>query len=116
MERYFRSQIGQTTDLQAIGLTPRQTREVDGVNIPLENPVVFTMADAAALDAAVRPIAVAGATAPGVAIAHVDTAQRAVRLVATVAPLLETQGITVAAGRLFTANEDSARVTLLSSL
>lgn len=116
MERYFRSQIGQTTDLQAIGLTPRQTREVDGVNIPLDSPLVFTMADAAALDAAVRPIAVAGATAPGVAIARVDTAQRAVRLVATVAPLLQTQGITVAAGRLFTANEDSARVALLSSL
>jgi putative ABC transport system permease protein len=116
MERYFRTQIGQTTDLQAIGLTPRQTREVDGVNIPLDSPVVFTMADAAALEAAVRPIAVAGATAPGVAIARVDGAQRAVRLVATMAPLLQTQGITVAAGRLFTHAEDSASVVLLSSL
>lgn len=116
MERYFRTQIGQTTDLQAIGLTPRQTREVDGVNIPLDSPVVFTMADAAALKEAVRPVAVAGATAPGVAIARVDTAQRAVRLIATMAPLLQTQGITVAAGRLFTDAEDSASVVLLSSL
>jgi putative ABC transport system permease protein len=115
MERYFRTQIGQTTDLQAIGLTPRQTREVDGVNIPLDSPVVFTMADAAALRSTVGPLASVGASAPGVAIARVDTAQHAVRLIATMAPLLETQGITVAAGRLFTDAEDSASVVLLSA-
>ena len=115
MERYFRSQIGQTTDLQAIGLTARQTREVDGVNIPVDSPVVFTMADVTALTSAVRPFAVVGATAPGVAIARVDTAQRAVRLIATVAPLLETQGVTVVAGRLFADAEDSASVVLLSA-
>ncbi|HET9683136.1 MAG TPA: ABC transporter permease, partial [Gemmatimonadaceae bacterium] len=115
MERYFRSQIGQTTDLQAIGLTPRQTREIDGVNIPLDSPLVFTMADAASLRATVAPSASVGATAMGVAIARVDTAQRAVRLIATTAPLLETQGITVAAGRLFTDAEDSASVVLLSA-
>jgi len=116
MEHYFRTQIGQTTDLQAIGLTPRQTREVDGVNIPLDSPVVFTIADAAALKSAVSPLAVAGATAPGVAIARVDSVQRAVQLIVTMAPLLETQGVTVAAGRLFTDSEDSAHVVLLSSL
>ena len=115
MERYFRSQIGQTTDLQAIGLTPRQTREVDGVNIPLDSPVTFTMADAAALRSAVRSFADVGATAPGVSIATVDGAQRAVRLIATMAPLLETQGVTVAAGRLFTDAEESASVVLLSA-
>jgi putative ABC transport system permease protein len=115
MERYFRSQIGQTTDLQAIGLTPRQTREVDGVNIPVDSPAVFTMADAVALRSAVGPLASVGASAPGVAIAKVDTAQRAVRLIATMAPLLGTQGITVAAGRLFTDAEDSASVALLSA-
>lgn len=115
MERYFRSQIGQTTDLQAIGLTPRQTRQVDGENIPIDNPVVFTPADAASLRTAVATVASTGATAPGVAIADVDGAQRAVRLIATAAPLLETQGVTVAAGRLFTDAEDSAAVTLLSS-
>ena len=115
MERYFRTQIGQTTDLQAIGLTPRQTRQVDGENIPIDNPVVFSMADAASLRAAVASVASAGATAPGVAVASVDGAQRAVRVIATAAPLLETQGVTVAAGRLFTDAEDSAAVTLLSS-
>jgi putative ABC transport system permease protein len=57
---------------------------------------------------------VVGATSPGVAIARVDTAQRAVRLIATVAPLLATQGVTVAAGRLFTDAEGSAPVVLLS--
>jgi len=114
MERYFRTQIGQTTDLQAIGLTARQTREVDGVNIPLDSPVVLTMADAEGLAAAVRPLAVVGATSPGVTIARVDTAQRAVRLIATMAPLLQTQGVTVAAGRLFTDAEDAAPVVLLS--
>lgn len=115
MERYFRTQIGQTTDLQAIGLTARQTREVDGVNIPLDSPVVFTMADAVALRAAVAPSARVGASAAGVAIARVDTTQRAVRIIATMAPLLETQGVTVAAGRLFTDAEDSAPVVLLSA-
>ena len=114
MEHYFRTQIGQTTDLQAIGLAPRQTREVDGENIPLENPIVFTMADAAALRAAVSPMATAGATAPSVAIARVDTVQRAVRLVATQAALLATQGVEVAAGRLLTDADDSASVIILS--
>ena len=116
MEHYFRNQIGQTTDVQAIGLTPRQTREVDGVNIPLDSPVVFTMADAEALKSVVRSLAVVGATAPGVAIARVDSAQRAVQLVATMAPLLKTQGVTITAGRLFTDGEDSANVVLLSPL
>jgi putative ABC transport system permease protein len=115
MERYFRSQIGQTTDLQAIGLTARQTREVDGVNIPVDSPIVFTMADVAALRAAVAPLASAGATTSSVALARVDTTQRAVRLIATMAPLLETQGITVAAGRGLTDAEDSAPVVLLSA-
>jgi len=115
MERYFRSQIGQTTDLQAIGLAPRQTHEVDGVNIPVDSPVVFTMADAVGLQAAVRPLAAAGATSPGVAITTVDGAQRVVRLIATMTPLLRTQGVTVAAGRLFTDSESSAPVTLLSA-
>ena len=115
MEKYFRSQIGETTDLLAIGLTARQTREVDGVNIPVDSPVVFTMADAGTLRAAVAPVATAGATAPGVAIATVDGSPRAVRIIASMAPLLETQGITVAAGRLFTSAEDSAHVVLLSA-
>jgi putative ABC transport system permease protein len=114
MEHYFRTQIGQTTDLQAIGLAPRQTREVDGENIPLENPVVFTTTDAAALRADVAPLATVGATAPSVAIAHVDTVQRAVRLVATQAPLLATQGVEVAAGRSLTDADDSASVVILS--
>jgi putative ABC transport system permease protein len=114
MEQYFRSQVGQTTDLQAIGLTARRTREVDGVAIPLEQPVSLTMADAVSLRAAMGPLAGVGVTAAEVAIGTVDGTQRAVRLIATMAPLLQTQGVTVSSGRLFATAEDSASIVILS--
>ncbi|HTE45519.1 MAG TPA: ABC transporter permease [Gemmatimonadaceae bacterium] len=49
MERLAREQIGRTTDLQRIAVTPRFSRIVDGTPFPLANPVKFTIADAVSL-------------------------------------------------------------------
>jgi putative ABC transport system permease protein len=49
MERLAREQIGRTTDLQRIALTPRAFRIIDGTPFPQPNPVKFSAVDAAAL-------------------------------------------------------------------
>src|SRR5512132_2156928 len=51
MERYLRSQIGETTDLQAIAVSARRVRQVDGVNVPVADPVRFAISDVDALAA-----------------------------------------------------------------
>src|SRR3954468_18707180 len=52
MERLAREQIGKTTDLQRIMVSPRQVRIVDGTPFPVENPAKFGDAEAATLRAA----------------------------------------------------------------
>jgi len=53
MERLARDQIGRTTDLQRIAVTPRMFRIIDGTPFPQPNPVKFSTADAVALRAMV---------------------------------------------------------------
>jgi len=53
MERLARDQIGRTTDLQRIAVTPRMFRIIDGTPFPQPNPVKFSTADAVALRALV---------------------------------------------------------------
>jgi putative ABC transport system permease protein len=114
MEHFVRSQIGETTDLQAIGISARRFRQVDGANIPVVDPVRFTVADAISLGAVVGGLAVAGATTSDVALSSVDDKPRAVQLVATEPALFTTQGIAVESGRLFTDSERTAPVALLT--
>jgi putative ABC transport system permease protein len=52
MERLAREQIGRTTDLQSISVTPRMVRIVDGTPFPVDNPLKFTDADATSLELA----------------------------------------------------------------
>jgi putative ABC transport system permease protein len=114
MERFVRTQIGETTDLQAIGISARRFRQVDGANVPVVDPVRFTVADAASLGAAVGSVAVAGATTSDVALTSVEDKPRAVQLLATEPALFSTQGIAVEAGRLFADAERAAPVALLT--
>jgi putative ABC transport system permease protein len=46
VERYVRRQIERTTDLQAIVVSPRTARVVDGQRIPRTDYPIFTAADA----------------------------------------------------------------------
>jgi len=49
MERAWRSQIAETSALQAISVRPRMAEEVDGQFFPIRDPQVFSPADARAL-------------------------------------------------------------------
>ena len=49
MERLARDQIGRTTDLQRIAVTPKAFRIIDGTPFPQPNPVKFSVVDAVAL-------------------------------------------------------------------
>ena len=51
MERLARDQIGRTTNLQRIQVSPRMFRIVDGTPFPQENPAKLTDAEAASLRA-----------------------------------------------------------------
>src|ERR1043165_6455844 len=48
MERLARDQIGRTTDLRRIAVTPRMFQIIDGTPFPQPNPVKFSTADAVA--------------------------------------------------------------------
>jgi putative ABC transport system permease protein len=114
MEQYVRTQIGETTDLQAIGVSARRFRQVDGASVPVADPVRFTVADVQSLGASLGALAAAGATTSDVALTTVDGKPRAVQLMGTMPALFSTQGIAVESGRLFTDAERDAPVALLT--
>src|SRR5215212_8171106 len=49
MERFARDQIGRTTDIQRISVTPRLFRIIDGTPFPVADPLKFTAVEAAAV-------------------------------------------------------------------
>jgi putative ABC transport system permease protein len=114
MEQFVRTQIGETTDLQAIGISARRFKQVDGANVPVAEPVRFTVGDAPSLGATLGALAVAGATSSDVALTTVDGKPRAVQILGTEPALFTTQGIAVDSGRLFTDAERTAPVALLT--
>jgi putative ABC transport system permease protein len=114
MQQYVRRQVSETTDLQAIGVSPRMSRTVDGVMVPLETVVQWSPSDARALDSSLGVGAIAGVTSPFVAIAQGPRGVRAVRALGSMASLFETQGIVVGAGRGFTDADTATAVVLLS--
>ena len=115
MEQYVRTQIGETTDVQAIGISARRVREVDGVSVPVADPIHLELRDLSPLSAGLGRIAVAGATTSDVALTTVDGKPRALQLIGTMPALFSTQGITVESGRLFNDAESLAPVVLLTS-
>jgi putative ABC transport system permease protein len=114
MQQFVRSQIGETTDLQVMSISPRTAREVDGTTIPRADTIRFVSSDLAALRASLPAPADVGLTESGVALATIGGTQRAVRLLGTMPSLFTMQNVSVASGRLFTDAEQDARVALLS--
>jgi putative ABC transport system permease protein len=114
MQQYVRRQVSETTDLQAIGINPQTSRTVDGVSVPLDSIVQWSAADALELASGLGVGAVAGVTAPTVAVAATSHGPRAVRVVGTMGSLFTTLGIEVASGRRFADGDTASRVVLLS--
>src|SRR5690242_20039216 len=52
MERLMRQQIGSTTEVQRVVVSPRTFRMIDGTPFPISNPAKFMTADADSLRAA----------------------------------------------------------------
>src|SRR4051812_2392446 len=68
MERFARDQIGQTTDLQRISVTPRSVRIVDGTPFPVASPIKLTLANAESLRPLLDSVASVNMLMNGVAI------------------------------------------------
>jgi putative ABC transport system permease protein len=114
MQQYVRRQVSETTDLQAIGVSPKTTRTVDGVTVPLDTVIQWSPSDALSLAASVGAGVVAGATMPLVTMTSGSGGVRAVRTLGSMASLFETQGIVVSTGRSFADADTATAVTLLS--
>jgi len=114
MQQFVRTQVGETTDLQVMSVSPRTAREVDGSTIPRPDTVRFSPGDVQALRAILQAPAVLGLTQPGIALVSVGGVQRAITLVGTTPSLFSIQNVAVASGRAFTDAESDARVILLS--
>jgi putative ABC transport system permease protein len=114
MQQYVRRQVAETTDLQAIGVSPKTTRTVDGVSVPLDTVVEWSASDALALASSLGVGAVAGITTPLVTTTTGRGGVRAVRTLGTMSTLFETQGIVVGAGRGFTDADTASAVALLT--
>jgi putative ABC transport system permease protein len=107
MERLARDQIGKTTNLQRIVVTPRLARIVDGTPFPISNPVKFTVADAAALGPVVRDSASVNMLVNGAALAttRADTTAHATAIQGLLAPEGFIVDSLMFAGRAFTTAE-----------
>jgi putative ABC transport system permease protein len=114
MQQYVRRQVAETTDLQAIGVSPKTTRTVDGVSVPLDTVVQWSPSDALALGSSLGVGAVAGVTTPLVAMTSGTSGVRAVRVLGSMSTLFETQGIVVASGRGFSGADTASAVVLLT--
>ena len=68
MERLAREQIGRTTDLQRISVTPRLFRLIDGTPFPISDPLKFSVAEAAAVRKVVGDSTIVNMVVTGVAL------------------------------------------------
>jgi putative ABC transport system permease protein len=119
MERSVRTQIEQTTDLQAIMIRTKMTEEVDGQNFPLANPARLSVDDARRVRelGGTRSVTLMNRTA-----GEVRNAEGTVRRMAAVSSDVEfsdSSKLKAAAGRLLTVEEstgDSSLVVLSNDL
>jgi len=107
MERLARDQIGRTTDLQRIAVTPKAFRMIDGTPFPQPNPVRFSAADAIALRQLVGDSASVNMIVGGAALITIstDTTPRPAQVLGMLRaeqPLVDTL---LLAGRLFDVRE-----------
>jgi putative ABC transport system permease protein len=119
LERFARDQIESTTDLQLITVTPRTTREIDGIAVQRPDYVRFSRSDALDLsghlgaDATVALAQLRGAQVS----AEGDTAIHGAVLVATTPETLPASGDSVIVGRFISEADvvEGRRVVVLSA-
>ena len=111
VERYVRRQVERTTDLQAIIVTPRTVRTLDGQRIPRTDYPVFTSVDAdtARTLAGSGGVATLALSGPALLVGG-DSAPRAVLVTAAEPGVAAFGELSVAAGRFFTTAEAAAPV------
>lgn len=115
MERFIRAEIGAATDLQAITLAPRTSRDVDGTTVPLADTLRFTDDDAQSLRATLRDSIVIGFTARGVGLSSANGRQHVVRLLGITANLLPVLHLTIPSGEPRPTNGYDKPLLLLSA-
>jgi putative ABC transport system permease protein len=110
MERLAREQLGRTTDLQRIAISPRTFRIVDGTPFPQPNPVKFTEADAASLRELVGDSAQVNMIVSGSALVttSTDTTPHATQVTGVLARVPQMADSLLLAGHVFTDAEASA--------
>jgi putative ABC transport system permease protein len=111
MERLARDQIGRTTDLQRISVSPRTMRIVDGTPFPVANPPRFTTVEAVSLAQVLRDSATVNMMVNGAALVttRADTTQHATQVVGLL--MRDATGMpdsSVLAGRVFTDAEGAS--------
>ena len=118
MERLARDQIGRTTDLQRIAVTPKAFRIIDGTPFPQPNPVKFTAADAIALrqvvgDSGSVNMIVGGSALVTIAIDTTPRPAQVLGMLRAEQPLVDSL---LLAGRLFSVGEgeSGAHVAVVS--
>jgi putative ABC transport system permease protein len=118
MERLARDQIGRSTDLQRIAVTPKLFRIIDGTPFPQPNPVKFTVADAISLrqlfsDSMSVNMMVGGSALLTTSSDTTPHPTQVVGMLRSEQPLVDSL---LAAGRLFSAaeGESGAHVAIVS--
>lgn len=118
MERLAREQIGRTTDLQRIAVTPKAFRIIDGTPFPQPNPVKFSAADAVSLrqlvgDSAAVNMIIGGSALVTTAIDTTPHPAQVIGMLRADQPLVDSL---LLAGRLFSVaeGESGARVVIVS--
>ena len=110
MERLAREQIGRTTDLQRVAITPKLFRLVDGTPFPEANPARLGNADAESLRSALGDSTPVNMIVNGSALVTTarDTTPHAVQLTGMILPEPPLADSLILAGRLFTPAEGRA--------
>jgi putative ABC transport system permease protein len=110
MERSVRTQIEETTDLQAIVIRPRTSEEVDGQFFPLANPAQLTLEEARRIRALPGAKAVTLATSTFGEVRNRTGTVRRMAMVASEVALRDSARMNVTVGRQLTPDESASDV------
>jgi len=110
MERLAREQIGRTTDLQRVAVTPKLFRIVDGTPFPEPHPVTLGTTEAESLKRALGDSTPVNMIVNGSALVTAvhDTTAHAAQLTGMILPDAPLADSLLLAGRLFTSTEGRA--------
>lgn len=118
IESFARDQISQSTGVQAIILTPRTSRRVDGLSVPLDDYPVFSAEHTSSLQAR-APRARVSLSRSGAAIFQTDgsTEDRAAFVVGVTGKAPELEAVELSHGRSLSAEEadGSGRLAVISN-